>query len=578
MGRDARDRRRRGAADDSRASRGSARRPRGRRARRDRAGRGHRPDLRAGGRPASRAGARAARARPAPPLARREATGSHGSLADGGERVSLPPRPHSRHRLRRDPQARAGDLPRAVRRVGRQRQPRGRDGVRGDPRVPPRAGAPLPLRARPAGRPRPRARCRRLQAPGSGRRRHSARRRPAAAILLGRAVDAPSRGRRSATRAPPGIRRGTAPGRAFRRGSRCARRGDRARRARWPRRSSRHASLVRLLVQLRAGDASAGTTRRRPRSPRRWPSSRRSATTPVSRRPGGSSPGRTGPRCSSANGGGGVRARARTRPPRRGRAAADARGDGYAAAAAFGSTPVAEAIERCEQMLGRCPATASPKAVLTAMLGEPVRDGGSFEERAELVSREPRDARGARTRACESHACALEAWRVEMLAGDLGRGRAPAPTRLRRSTRVGEKYLLSTVSGLLAQTLYELGRYDEAEPLGRRVTGARVRPTTSTRRRCGAACCKLLARAGMCAGGRGTGSRGARDPGADRRRPLPARRAPRSRGGAARSPAGRGRRAALARSAAPSRSEGSPARSRADRSGSACRRAPDSLV
>jgi ATP/maltotriose-dependent transcriptional regulator MalT len=30
---------------------------------------------------------------------------------------------------------------------------------------------------------------------------------------------------------------------------------------------------------------------------------------------------------------------------------------------------------------------------------------------------------------------------------------------------IGERYLLSTVSGLLAQTLYELGRFDEAEPL-----------------------------------------------------------------------------------------------------------------
>ena len=32
---------------------------------------------------------------------------------------------------------------------------------------------------------------------------------------------------------------------------------------------------------------------------------------------------------------------------------------------------------------------------------------------------------------------------------------------------MGEKYLLSTVAGLLAQTVYALGRYDEVEPLGR---------------------------------------------------------------------------------------------------------------
>jgi tetratricopeptide (TPR) repeat protein len=53
-----------------------------------------------------------------------------------------------------------------------------------------------------------------------------------------------------------------------------------------------------------------------------------------------------------------------------------------------------------------------------------------------------------------------------MLAGDL----AAAEAEMRRSydilVALGEKYLLSTVSGLLGQTLFALGRYDEVEPLG----------------------------------------------------------------------------------------------------------------
>ncbi len=61
----------------------------------------------------------------------------------------------------------------------------------------------------------------------------------------------------------------------------------------------------------------------------------------------------------------------------------------------------------------------------------------------------------------------LDAWRVEMLAGEL----VPAEQRLRHAYEIfdemGEKYLLSTVAGLLAQTVYALGRYDEVEPLGR---------------------------------------------------------------------------------------------------------------
>ena len=52
-----------------------------------------------------------------------------------------------------------------------------------------------------------------------------------------------------------------------------------------------------------------------------------------------------------------------------------------------------------------------------------------------------------------------------MLAGDL----AAAERELRDGydllDEVGEKYLRSTLAGLLGQTLYELGRYDEVEAL-----------------------------------------------------------------------------------------------------------------
>jgi len=58
---------------------------------------------------------------------------------------------------------------------------------------------------------------------------------------------------------------------------------------------------------------------------------------------------------------------------------------------------------------------------------------------------------------------AIESSRVEMLAGEPG----AAEAELRRSyvalEAVGERYLLSTVAGLLGQALAEQGRYDEAE-------------------------------------------------------------------------------------------------------------------
>ena len=74
--------------------------------------------------------------------------------------LSLPPSPGARHRLQRPAEARARDAARRVRALGRQgqRRARSRPRVRGDPRLPPRAGAPVPRRARAARREGPRDR------------------------------------------------------------------------------------------------------------------------------------------------------------------------------------------------------------------------------------------------------------------------------------------------------------------------------------------------------------------------------------------------------------------------------------
>ncbi len=120
---------------------------------------------RVGARPARRVSPRVAdRAHDARPEALRPAR-------RGGRRgaPSLPAHHDPRYRVRRHPQARAGRPPRAVRRLGRRGQPRPRRGIRGDPRLPPRAGVDVPLRARPARRPRPRDRRGRRTPAGVGR-------------------------------------------------------------------------------------------------------------------------------------------------------------------------------------------------------------------------------------------------------------------------------------------------------------------------------------------------------------------------------------------------------------------------
>jgi ATP/maltotriose-dependent transcriptional regulator MalT len=90
----------------------------------------------------------------------------------------------------------------------------------------------------------------------------------------------------------------------------------------------------------------------------------------------------------------------------------------------------------------------------------------------------------------------FDAWRVEMLAGDLD----AAEETLRRAytmlDEMGEKHLLPTVTGLLAQTLYGLGRFDGIEALVEttRELGSEEDVDVQALWRCVQA--KLLARAG----------------------------------------------------------------------------------
>ncbi len=138
----------------------------------------------------------------------------------------------------------------------------------------------------------------------------------------------------------------------------------------------------------------------------------------------------------------------------------------YAAGALFGPTPVPEAIERCSLMAEGVSGDRQSEAILLALLASLLAMYGSFERAREHAgqSRAMLEELGLDV---ELASIAIEAWRVEMLAGEA----LTAEHELRRAyellTGMGEKYLLSTVSGLLGQTVYDLGRLDEAEDLGR---------------------------------------------------------------------------------------------------------------
>jgi ATP/maltotriose-dependent transcriptional regulator MalT len=129
-------------------------------------------------------------------------------------------------------------------------------------------------------------------------------------------------------------------------------------------------------------------------------------------------------------------------------------------AALYGPTPVAEAIERCRQALEA--ATNRKMQGFVTLLSAPLHAmQGEFEHARELY----RDARAtfeeigatlydART--------SLESSTVELLAGDP----EAAERELRRDYAtldgIGERYLRSTVAGILASVLCLQGRIDEA--------------------------------------------------------------------------------------------------------------------
>ena len=91
-------------------------------------------------------------------------------------------------------------------------------------------------------------------------------------------------------------------------------------------------------------------------------------------------------------------------------------------------------------------------------------------------------------------ASGIEAWRVEMLAGDSRPPSASSARSYDALEALGERYVLSTVAGLLAQTLLEQG--DDSTRWTSSATGAgSSRPTrTSRRRRSGARPRPVLAR------------------------------------------------------------------------------------
>jgi predicted ATPase/class 3 adenylate cyclase len=167
----------------------------------------------------------------------------------------------------------------------------------------------------------------------------------------------------------------------------------------------------------------------------------------------------------------------------------------YAAAAVFGPTPVAEAIARCNQIIEEVSGDRHAEGILLVLLASLQAMEGSLDEARRLAARGRTmlEELGLPARVARA---LHEAWRVEMLAGDL----ESAERELRRGydllVELGEKYLRSTLAALLGQTLYALGRYEEAEALAREARELASEDDVETQAVWRAVQSKLLARRG----------------------------------------------------------------------------------
>jgi class 3 adenylate cyclase/tetratricopeptide (TPR) repeat protein len=137
---------------------------------------------------------------------------------------------------------------------------------------------------------------------------------------------------------------------------------------------------------------------------------------------------------------------------------------GYAQAALFGPTPVAEAIARCSALLEQVDSDRRTGAFIRSVLAElTAMDNRIDEGRALLAASVSQLAElGSNVLASSSSS---ESARIEILAGNLQGAQELLWKDHHALTAMGERYLLPSVDGLLARVLYTLDRFDEAEEL-----------------------------------------------------------------------------------------------------------------
>ena len=134
-----------------------------------------------------------------------------------------------------------------------------------------------------------------------------------------------------------------------------------------------------------------------------------------------------------------------------------------AAALYYGPTPVAEAIRRCEELLGSTTADPLGEANVLAFLGGLKAQTGSFEEARHLVARARSSYEALGQVVVEATFCGAVAGDVELLAGEPAAAVDALRSTCETLARANDVSALSSREADLAEALYVQGRYSEAE-------------------------------------------------------------------------------------------------------------------
>jgi class 3 adenylate cyclase/tetratricopeptide (TPR) repeat protein len=136
----------------------------------------------------------------------------------------------------------------------------------------------------------------------------------------------------------------------------------------------------------------------------------------------------------------------------------------YAMCTVYGRTPLVQAQAECERILAEAGGDRRTEGLVLGSLAHLYALGGDFERAREAYRRARAVLEDLGTSVLAA-SISLDSHAVELVAGDA----AAAEGELRRDyevlDRMGEKYLLSTIAGLLGQVLCEQGRYEEANTM-----------------------------------------------------------------------------------------------------------------